>query len=82
MQGTDDVTPAMPHQRSKYLSYPIDHTSPYFAVYLRLLLSFRFIAMAVQNSAQYLVSLFGLQGKTVLITGGTRGIGAGLTVAL
>ena len=40
------------------------------------------ISMAVQNSAQYLVSLFGLQGKTVLITGGTRGIGAGLTVAL
>ncbi|MCJ1365019.1 hypothetical protein MMC16_004137 [Acarospora aff. strigata] len=38
--------------------------------------------MAVQDSAQYLTSLFGLQGKTVLITGGTRGIGAGLTVAL
>jgi len=31
---------------------------------------------------QYLISLFSLEGTTVLVTGGTRGVGPGLTIAL
>jgi NADP-dependent 3-hydroxy acid dehydrogenase YdfG len=34
------------------------------------------------SESEYLNSLFGLAGKTALITGGTRGIGAALIVAL
>lgn len=34
------------------------------------------------SESEYLKSLFGLGGKTALITGGTRGIGAALSVAL
>ena len=74
-----DVTPPCPTKGSnQYLQ----------VIYCRLQVQIVFpllltlLKMAVQSSAQYLVSLFGLQGKTVLITGGTRGIGAGLTVAL
>lgn len=33
-------------------------------------------------SAEYLQSLFGLQGKTALCTGATRGIGASMALAL
>ncbi|MCJ1376654.1 hypothetical protein MMC20_007898 [Loxospora ochrophaea] len=38
--------------------------------------------MSSSNPPSYLASLFSLESKTVLVTGGTRGIGAGLTIAL
>lgn len=71
--------PAMPPPANS-LSTIHHHPSQYTCALRFLFLDF--ITMAAPENAQYLLSLFGLQGKTVLITGGTRGIGAGLTVAL
>jgi hypothetical protein len=38
--------------------------------------------MASDSIADYLLSLFGLKGKTALLMGGTRGMRRGLSVAL
>lgn len=39
-------------------------------------------ATTTTTTPTYLDTLFGLKGKTALVSGGTRGIGAALVVAL